>query len=99
MHDAVARAQKADALLYAIGIGERYSFGINEGALRKIADQTGGRAYFPRNERELREAFDQIQRDLREQYLLAYSPTNKNRDGRTVIQIQFVNPDLGKELR
>jgi VWFA-related protein len=100
MQDAVARAQKADALLYAIGIGERYSFGINEGALRKIADQTGGRAYFPRNEQELREAFAEIQRDLREQYLLAYSPTNKNKDGSyRRIQIQFVNPEQGKELR
>jgi len=100
MHEAVARAQKADALLYAIGIGERYSFGIDEGALRKITDQTGGRAYFPHNERELREAFAQIQRDLREQYLLAYSPTNKSRDGSyRRIQIELVNPDLVKELR
>ena len=100
MHEAIARAQKADALLYAIGIGERYSYGIDEGSLRKITDQTGGRAYFPRNERELREAFAQIQRDLREQYLLAYSPTNKNRDGSyRRIQIEFVNPALGKELR
>jgi Ca-activated chloride channel family protein len=100
MHDAIDRAQKADTLLYAIGIGERYSYGINEGALRKISDQTGGRAYFPRNERELRDAFAQIQRDLREQYLLAYSPTNKNRDGSyRRIQIEFVNSDLSKELR
>ena len=100
MHEAVERAQKADALVYAIGIGDRYSFGINEGALRKITDQTGGRAYFPRNERELREAFAQIQRDLREQYLLAYSPTNKNRDGSyRRIQIEIVNPELSKELR
>ena len=100
MHEAVERAQKADALLYAIGIGDRYSFGINEGALRKITDQTGGRAYFPHNARELKEAFDQIQRDLREQYLLAYSPANKNRDGSfRRIQIEVVNPDLVKELR
>lgn len=100
MSEAVEKAQKADALLYAIGIGDRYSFGINEGALRKITDQTGGRAYFPRNERELKEAFSQIQRDLREQYLLAYSPANKNRDGTyRRIQIEVVNPELVKELR
>lgn len=100
MSEAVEKAQKADALLYAIGIGDRYSFGINEGALRKITDQTGGRAYFPRNERELREAFAQIQRDLTEQYLLAYSPANKSRDGSyRRIQIEVVNPALVKELR
>jgi len=100
MHDAIERAQKADALIYTIGIGDSYNFGVNEGALRKIAEQTGGRAYFPHSERELREAFAQIQRDLREQYLLAYSPLNKSRDGSyRRIQIEITNPDLRKQLK
>src|SRR6266496_3359227 len=64
MRDAIERAQKADALVYAIGIGDRYNFGVDEGALHKVTEQTGGRAYFPRNERELRDAFVQIQQDL-----------------------------------
>jgi len=93
MHEAIERAQKADALIYAIGIGDRYSFNVNEGSLRKLTDQTGGRAYFPRNERDLQDAFAQIQRDLREQYLVAYSPSNKMRDGSyRRIEIQIVNP-------
>jgi len=98
MSDAIQRAQKAEALVYAIGIGDRYNFNVNESALRKITDQTGGRAYFPRNERELREAFTQIQHDLREQYLVAYSPTNKARDGSyRRIQVEIINPELRKE--
>src|SRR5215204_4225714 len=98
MHDAIERAQKADALIYAIGIGDRYSFNVNEGSLRKIAEQTGGRAYFPRHERDLRDAFTQIQRDLREQYLVAYSPNNKARDGSyRKIEIQLVNPTLKQQ--
>ncbi len=93
--EAIERAQKADALIYAIGIGDRYQFNVNEGALRKIAEKTGGRAYFPQHERDLNEAFAQIQRDLREQYLVAYSPTNKARDGSyRRIEIQIVNPAL-----
>jgi len=93
MHDAIERAQKSDALIYAIGIGDRYQFNVNEGDLRKIAEKTGGRAYFPRHERDLRDAFTQIQRDLREQYLVAYSPTNKARDGSyRKIEIQVINP-------
>ncbi len=100
MQDAIERAQKADALIYTIGIGDSYNFGVNEGALRKIAEQTGGRAYFPRSERELREAFAQIQRDLREQYLVAYSPLNKARDGSyRRIQIEITNPELRKQLK
>jgi len=93
MHDAIERAQKADALIYAIGIGDRYTFNVNEGSLKKIAEQTGGRAYFPRHEGDLRDAFAQIQRDLREQYLVAYSPLNKARDGSfRKIEIQVINP-------
>ena len=98
IHDAIERAQKADALIYAIGIGDRYTFNVDEGSLRKIAEQTGGRAYFPRHERDLRDAFDQIQRDLREQYLVAYSPSNKARDGSyRRIEIQLTNPALKQQ--
>lgn len=98
MHEAIEKAQKADALIYAIGIGDRYQFNVNEGALRKIAGETGGRAYFPKHERDLNDAFAQIQRDLREQYLVAYSPTNKTRDGSyRKIEIQVVNPELKQQ--
>jgi Ca-activated chloride channel homolog len=98
MHEAIERAQKADALVYAIGIGDSYQGGVDESSLRKITEQTGGRAYFPRSESELRSAFVQIQRDLREQYLVAYSPANKARDGSyRRIQIEVIDPDLRKQ--
>ncbi|MDQ6651916.1 MAG: VWA domain-containing protein [Acidobacteriota bacterium] len=98
MHEAIERAQKADALIYAIGIGDSYQGGVNMGSLKKIAEQTGGRAYFPRSESELRSAFAQIQRDLREQYLVAYSPANKARDGSyRRIQIEVTDPGLRKQ--
>jgi VWFA-related protein len=98
MHEAIERAQKADALIYAVGIGDSYQGGVDMGSLRKIAELTGGRAYFPRNEGELRSAFAQIQRDLREQYLVAYSPSNKARDGSyRRIQIEVVDPELRKQ--
>jgi len=98
LSEAVARAQKADALVYTVGIGDSYGFGVDEGSLRKISEQTGGRAYFPRSDRELRDAFAQIQRDLREQYLIAYSPSNKLRDGSyRRVQIELINPDLRKQ--
>jgi len=98
MQEAINRAVKAEALIYAIGIGDRYQYGIDEGALKKITEGTGGRAYFPRNERDLNEAFAQIQRDLRERYLIAYSSSNKNRDGSfRHVTIEIVNPDLRRE--
>lgn len=98
MHEAIERAQKADVLIYAIGIGDSYQGGVDESSLRKITEQTGGRAYFPQSERELRDAFQQIQRDLREQYLVAYSPSNKARDGSyRRIRIEVVDPELRKQ--
>jgi len=98
INDAIERAQKADAFVYSIGIGDRYSFGVDEGKLRKISEQTGGRAYFPHSEKELRDAFAQIQRDLREQYLVAYSPSNKARDGSyRRIQIEIVDSELRRQ--
>jgi len=98
MHEAIERAQKADALIYAIGIGDSYQGGVDAGSLKKITEQTGGRAYFPKSESELRSAFVQIQRDLREQYLVAYSPSNKARDGSyRRIQIEVVDPELRKQ--
>ena len=75
-----------------------YVGNVDESSLRKIAEQTGGRAYFPRHEQDLRDAFEQIQRDFREQYLVAYSPSNKARDGSyRRIEIQLVNPALKQQ--
>ena len=98
MRDAINRAVKNDALIYAIGIGDRYNFGIDEGSLKKLTEATGGRAYFPRNERDLRDAFAQIEKDLREQYLIAYAPSNKSRDGSyRRLTIEITNPEMRKE--
>lgn len=98
MQDAINRALKAEALIYSIGIGDRYQFGMDEAALKKLADQTGGRAFFPNNERDLSEAFAQIERDLRERYLIAYSSTNKIRDGRyRKVSIEIVNPAVRRD--
>jgi Ca-activated chloride channel homolog len=98
LRDAIDSAVKVDAMVYAIGIGDQYSYGIDESSLKKITEATGGRAYFPRNEGQLRDAFTQIQRDLREQYLIAYSPSKKGRDGTyRRVTIEITNPDLQKQ--
>lgn len=95
---AIERALKVDAVVYAIGIGDEYYGGINESTLRKISERTGGRAFFPDDESELRAAFAQIQLELRSQYLVAYSPTNKSKDGSfRRVQIEILNPELRRQ--
>ncbi len=96
--DAVQAAQRAEAIIYSIGIGDNFYYGVNKGALEKVSEQTGGRAYFPRDEGELREAFKQIQEEMRSQYLIAYEPTNTALDGSfRKIEIKVANPELAKQ--
>jgi VWFA-related protein len=97
--EAIDQAVKADTVIYSIGIGDRYNFGgIEEDTLRKLSERTGGRAYFPKDGQDLRLAFAQIEQELRSQYLVAYSPTNKARDGSfRKVQIEIVNSALRKE--
>lgn len=98
LDDAVEQALKADAIIYCVGIGDDYVAGVDEGSLKKIAERTGGRAYFPRDERDLQRAFDQIQDDLRSQYLIAYAPSNEKKDGSyRKIEIQVTNQVLDKQ--
>ncbi|MEJ7711046.1 MAG: hypothetical protein WKF84_14570 [Pyrinomonadaceae bacterium] len=47
--EAIERAVKADVVIYSIGIGDRYEFGLDEGKMRKVAEKTGGRAFFPKD--------------------------------------------------
>jgi len=98
LDDAVQAALKSEAIIYSVGIGDNFYSGVDKGALNKISEKTGGRAYFPRDERELRDAFAQIQEEMRSQYLLAYEPTNQNRDGSyRKIEIQLTSPQLQKD--
>lgn len=50
--------------------------------LNKLAQETGGRAFFPRNVQEMQEAVEEITRDLRAQYVIGYQTSNVNRDGK-----------------
>jgi len=49
--------------------------------INKLAAETGGRAFFPESLSELPQIANEIVRDLRTQYVVAYNPTNKVRDG------------------
>ncbi len=98
LDDAVQAAQRSEAVIYSIGIGDNFVEGVDMGSLRRVSERTGGRAYFPRDERELREAFAQIQEEMRSQYLVAYEPTDTRLDGSyRTIEIKLVNPELQKQ--
>ena len=95
---AVDQAIATETVIYAIGIGDKKYEGVNRGFLKDIAERTGGRAFFPKKEDDLHAAFAEIEAELRSQYLVAYSSTNKNNDGLfREMTIEVMNPDLAKQ--
>lgn len=98
LDEAVQAALKAEAVIYCVGIGDAFYGGVDKSSLNKISDKTGGRAFFPKDEAELRKAFVQIQIEMRSQYLIAYAPINQKRDGSyRTIDIQLTNTELAKQ--
>jgi VWFA-related protein len=98
LDDAVQAALRNEAVIYSIGIGDNFYDGVDKGVLKKISERTGGRAFFPQDESELRQAFTQIQIEMRSQFLIAYEPINQKRDGSyRKIEIQLTNPELAKQ--
>jgi Ca-activated chloride channel family protein len=78
-------AKRSETVVYAIGLrqGEvgRREFKEAEFVLRQLAQQTGGRAYFPTDARELPKIYQAIWDELSSQYTIAYSSSNPKRDG------------------
>jgi Ca-activated chloride channel homolog len=98
LKDAVNSALAAETVVYSIGIGNNKLEGVYHDPLKDIAERTGGRAFFPDKKFDLNAAFAEIERELRTQYLIAYSSSNKNRDGAyRKITVEITNPDLRKQ--
>src|ERR1700761_4533224 len=99
---AIEAAQKANAIAYVILIADR-GFYMSQGAIYtgssqmdQLARETGGRVInVGNNGRKLEDAFDQIQDELRTQYLASYTPLNKDADGK----FRKLDIDCGKDKK
>ncbi|MGI8771447.1 MAG: VWA domain-containing protein [Acidobacteriaceae bacterium] len=85
---ATEAAQKANAIVYVILIADRGFYGglqlgyTGDADMERLARDTGGRVInVGNNGKRLEEAFQQIQDELRTQYLASYTPTNLKLDG------------------
>src|SRR6201987_2255691 len=86
IRDAIEAAQKSDSICYVLLIADRgfYGFGGYSGdsEMKKLAGETGGRVIEVGNKMDkLRDAFDQIAKEIRSQYNIGYTPTNPTLDG------------------
>jgi len=69
----------------------------NDNQLTTFARLTGGKAYFPRFEGELPGIFQEISADIRNQYTIAYHPTNIKLDGTyRKLKVELQAPDGGQ---
>jgi VWFA-related protein len=104
--DAIAAAQKANVIIYGILLADRMqygSFGLGYSgnfALKKMADETGGRMIdVGNNGKKLEAAFQQIEDELRTQYVASYTPTNSKIDGSYRKIAVDCKADKGDELK
>src|SRR5205807_8669124 len=79
--EAIEMAQRAEAIVYTISTNVSGTKGKGDRVLERIADATGGRAFFPFQIRDVANAFAEIQNELRSQYGMSYKPAELRRDG------------------
>lgn len=90
VQDAIEAAQKANALVYVLLIADRSFYGgggisigySGDQQMRRMTDATGGRVIdVGNNGKKMEQAFQQIEDELRTQYVASYTPINAKTDG------------------
>ena len=78
------KAHESEAAIFTVGLlnqEERRAARRTQRALSSLAEATGGAAFFPRDAGEVDEIAHRIALDIRNQYILGYTPTNEVQDG------------------
>jgi len=79
---AIQKLKTSGVTLYVIGVGGIAGVSYNgETLLKRLCEETGGRAWFPRDDQQLGRAYDAIAGEVHQKYLLTYTPRNQRRDG------------------
>jgi Ca-activated chloride channel family protein len=81
------RLKEVGVMLYSIGIlgggDPGSSLGMEgQAVLDELSSVSGGEAFFPTNEKQVGEVFDQITQELRHQYLVGFKPSKDKEDGK-----------------
>ncbi len=91
--DAIKMCQRAETIVYTISTNTGPSRDKGDDTLLKIADATGGRAFFPVKMEDVSEGFLNIEAELRSQYSLVYVPAGFKQDGSfRTIYLQSLDP-------
>jgi VWFA-related protein len=74
-------ARQSDAIIYTLGLFDQDDPDKHPHVLQHLARETGGEAFLPESLNEVVPICRQIARDIRNQYTIAYIPTNQKQDG------------------
>ena len=102
---AIEAAHRSDAIIYGIYYFDRaaygyHMYGVSDGDLRKMSEDTGGRVFRVERRTTLEEVFQQLEDEMRNQYTLSYSSTNPNRDGGfRKLEIRAKNKEMKVQAR
>jgi Ca-activated chloride channel homolog len=92
----IALLGQPDAIVYTIGIFDEEDGDRNPGVLRRLAKDTGGEAFLPESLKDVAPICERIAHDIRNQYTIAYVPTNRKQDGTyRAIQVKANAPGRG----
>jgi VWFA-related protein len=91
LSDAIEAAQRTDTVVHILLVA---ADGGDRDVAGRLTGETGGRMIIVRNEKNLEQAFDEISEELRNQYTIGYTPTNKKHDGSyRKIKVEMKNKD------
>jgi VWFA-related protein len=80
--EVVASAEAAQVTVYVVGVGGVAGISLKgENMLRRIADETGGRVFFPPREPDLVGVAESVATDAHSRYLITYTPSDQKKDG------------------
>ncbi|HEX8846319.1 MAG TPA: VWA domain-containing protein [Pyrinomonadaceae bacterium] len=111
LRDAIDIAQRTETTIFAVSTKAGLSGavpGVEAGTvsssadrdLQKLAEQTGGSAFFTGDVLELERAFTRISKELRSSYIITYTPTNNKYDGsRRKIEVKLANGRGGMKIK
>jgi VWFA-related protein len=74
LDDVLEISRRSSATVYTIGIYDENDPDRNPRVLRKIAESSGGRAYFPKSLSNLDEVWREVAGEIRSQYTIGYVP-------------------------
>jgi len=92
----VALARSLEVAIYAVGI---QGFDTPRGFLKGLAEDTGGAYYFPNKTNELIKVFEAISKDLKNNYLVAYSPQRAADNTYRKIEVRIKRPEVKVRVR